>query len=276
MIRCRRAPAQPQFLGMVPERSVGEPEHLGSLLLVATGQVQCLSQEIRAEAVEVFFQVDSLFRQDMSSVGRGVDGAVKVFGQHAGRNEFPCFQGDSSFNDIFQFSDIAGPGMGSQEPNGILRKPLLWYPESLTTSLHEEARKLGQIFQAVSQWWQMDNDDVKTIEEVFPKISLTNLLGQIPVGGSEDPGVDFDFAMAPNRTDTSFLQDAEEFDLHGGRHFADFVQEDGAVFCLSYQSNVIFDSSGERALDVPEQFRFQKVLRHGAAIDAQEWSGCDR
>lgn len=260
---------------MVPERPVGEAEHFGSLFLVAVGQVQCLSQEICAEAIEVFLEVNSLFRQNVSTDGRGVGNAVKVFGQYTGRNEFPCFQGDRSFNDIFQFSDVSRPGVGSQESNGIFRKPLLWYPESLTTSLYEEARKLRQIFQAVSQWWQMNNDDVKTIKEVFPKIAPTNLLGQIPVCGGQDPGVDFDFAMAPNWPDTAFLQDTEEFDLHGGRHFANFVEQDGSVFCLSYQSDMIFDGAGERAPDVSEKLRFQKVLRHGAAIDTQKWSRAD-
>ena len=70
MVRGGRTPAQPQFLGMVPEPSVGEAEEFGSLFLVATGLVQRLPQEIRTNSVEVFLQIQTFFRQYMPMVPR--------------------------------------------------------------------------------------------------------------------------------------------------------------------------------------------------------------
>src|SRR5271165_2627272 len=74
-----------------------------------------------------------------------------------------------------------------------------------------------------------DGNHVQAIVQVLTKQVFGDGLVEIAVGGGDDPHVDGDFTGAAHRTHGALLQNAQQLHLHGQRHFADFVEEDGAA-----------------------------------------------
>ena len=61
--------------------------------------------------------------------------------------------------------------------------------------------------------------------------------------------------------------------LHGQRHFADFVEEDGAAVGDFEQAALVLVGAGEGAFEVAEEFALQQGLRKGSAVDGDEGVG---
>src|SRR3546814_20566359 len=70
--------------------------------------------------------------------------------------------------------------------------------------------------------------------------------------------------------DLAFLQHTKQFYLHVGRHIADFVEEDRAAVGRLEPALAGLERTGERALFMTEQLRFQKLARNGPAVDRDE------
>ena len=66
------------------------------------------------------------------------------------------------------------------------------------------------------------------------------------------------------------MQDAQQLDLHSLRHFADLVEEEGALVSLLEQPLLFPDRAGECPPFVTEELTFEQVLGHRSAVDRQE------
>ena len=66
------------------------------------------------------------------------------------------------------------------------------------------------------------------------------------------------------------LEHAQDLGLRVGAHVADFVEEQRAAVRLLEAADALFVGAGERALLVPEQFRFEKVLLQRRAVHLDE------
>ena len=88
------------------------------------------------------------------------------------------------------------------------------------------------------------------------------------------PDVRAQFGLAADTGKPAGLEDTQQPNLHFGRHFGNFVQEQRAVLCPLEASAMQPRSSGEGALLVAEQLRLDQVGRNGAAIDGHEWRMC--
>jgi len=72
---------------------------------------------------------------------------------------------------------------------------------------------------------------------------------------------------AITRTSTLTLQ---QFGLQYGRHFADFIEEDGAVVTDFKLAGLGLDRTGKGAGLIAEEFTLQQIGGHGRAIDLHE------
>ena len=79
--------------------------------------------------------------------------------------------------------------------------------------------------------------------------------------------------LAAHPHDAALLQSPQQFDLHRGRHVANFVQEKRATIGLFEDTFFGPHRSGKRALFVAEQFGFEQALRERAAIHGNKGSG---
>src|SRR5690348_3319670 len=77
-----------------------------------------------------------------------------------------------------------------------------------------------------------DRKGAQALVEIFAELACLDALLQIAISGGNDADVEFDIALTTKALNALVLQEAEEFDLHGERQFADFIQKNRAVVGL--------------------------------------------
>ncbi len=85
------------------------------------------------------------------------------------------------------------------------------------------------------------------------------------VGGEDDADIDCDGFVGADGFELSFLEDAEEFELHGGGGGVDFVEEEGSAVGGEELALFVCVGSGEGTFDMPEEFGFEECFGDGAA-----------
>jgi hypothetical protein len=85
--------------------------------------------------------------------------------------------------------------------------------------------------------------------------------------------VDFHRRGGAQRQHFFFLDHAQQFDLHGGRHFGDLVEEQGAAAGGLQQPLLVGVGTSEGALGVSEQFVGQQFLVESATVHCHERAG---
>jgi len=90
------------------------------------------------------------------------------------------------------------------------------------------------------------------------------------VGGGDDADVDVDGGVGADADDLALLEDAEELDLGGEGHVADFVEQEGAAVGVLEASESGFGGAGEGALGVAEELALEDALGQGAAVEGDE------
>lgn len=80
------------------------------------------------------------------------------------------------------------------------------------------------------------------------------------VGGEDDADIDLDGVVGADGFELSFLEDSEEFELHGGGGGVDFVEEEGSVVGGEELALFVGVGSGEGALCVSEEFGFEECF----------------
>ena len=79
-------------------------------------------------------------------------------------------------------------------------------------------------------------------------------------------------ARATDAHHFAFFQHAQQACLQRQRHFANFVEEEGAAMCCFEQARVAAaPGAGKGAFFMAEEFRFQQRLGDCAAIDRDKW-----
>ena len=84
-------------------------------------------------------------------------------------------------------------------------------------------RERRDVLHAGAQGRQHDRDDVDPVEEVLAEDSLCDELGQVLVGGGDDPHVHARFVVPADLADDLLLDRAQELDLHRQRRLGDLV-----------------------------------------------------
>ena len=78
---------------------------------------------------------------------------------------------------------------------------------------------------AFAQRRHFDRKHVQAIKQVFAELALGDQFFQAPVGGGNYPHVGLDRLVATDLFVTAFLQHAQQLDLHGQGHIADFIEK---------------------------------------------------
>ena len=136
--------------------------------------------------------------------------------------------------------------------------------------LQEMIDQQRDVFATLAQRRHRDRNHAQAVVQVFAESIFGHLLVEIAVGGRDHAHVDGNLGRAAHRPNAALLQYTQQFDLHGQRHFADFVEKDRALVGHFEQATLVLVGSGERAFYVTEQFAFQQSLGKGSAIDGDE------
>src|ERR1019366_8165592 len=94
--------------------------------------------------------------------------------------------------------------------------------------------------------------------------------GNIDVGGGQDANVDLDQGAASQAGERLVLEDVQQLGLQPRRHFADFVQQDGALVANFELARLGVRGPGEGSRFVPKQFAFQQIGGYRRAVHFEE------
>src|SRR5579864_2447274 len=121
-----------------------------------------------------------------------------------------------------------------------------------------------------------DRDDVQAIVQIFAEEIFGHSFVEIAVGGGDDAHIDGNLTSAAHRANSTLLQYAQQLDLHGQSHLADFIEEDRAAVCDFEESALVLVRSGKGAFQITEKLTFKQRLRKSSAVDRNEGFGSSR
>src|SRR5262249_38951525 len=125
----------------------------------------------------------------------------------------------------------------------------------------------GNIFAALPQRRKMQVDNVESVVEVFAEAAFLDQREQINVGSRHDAHVNLDLFGAAQAHELAFLDYAQQLGLRLRANGGDFVEEDRALVGDLEEAFLRSHSTGEGALHVAEELRFEQVHGNRAGID---------
>ena len=169
-------------------------------------------------------------------------------------------------NDIFQFTNVAGPGMLQEDGLRAAGQTGNIFSIGVVVFFEEELHEKRNVFEAFGERRDADLNGAEAIEEIFAEASGENLGAKIAIGGGNQADIDlFDFRRA-DALDFAVLNHAEQFGLHSQRSFADFVEEHCAAVGIFKKTRASVGRAGECAADMTEELAFEQGIHKGGAI----------
>src|SRR5436190_21517547 len=176
---------------------------------------------------------------------------------------------DGTFDSMLEFADVAVPRVVLEDINGLRRDRQI-FPRLIAELFDKMIDQIADISRTFTQRRQVYGYDRYAVKEIFAKRAFFAHLLKVTVRSSDNSGVDGLLVVSSDGPDLSFLQNAQKFDLHRRRHFADLVEEDRSAVSRLEQAFSICVCPGERAYHVAEQLGFEQRLGKCAAIDRDE------
>src|SRR5690242_1110925 len=239
------------------------------------GHVKVVAVDFREQ--DFLFESFRAFREGAVSRGRTCRIGSPV---GSGKNESDVFerngvarrQEDETLNDIPQFAEVSRPGIPPQRADGVISEDF-FLPAILRGDLAREmADEFGEVVQPLAERRQNEGKDVNAMKEVATEGILLDEIFQIAMSGDEDADIHLRGLIASDALDLSFFEGAKQLGLHGKRHIADFVEEEGAAIGLLEFADMTGAGSGERAFLVAEEFGLDEFGGNGGAVEGDE--GC--
>ena len=145
-------------------------------------------------------------------------------------------------------------------------------PQPLFLRMHAEKMPGQQrdVLFPLAQRRDHHRQHVQPIEQVVPEIPLLDFLGQILVGGRDDPDVHLDQLGAAHAGELLLFKRPEDLGLRVQAHVPDLVQEQRAAVRLFELPPFHRRGSGEGPALVSEQLALDQRLRNGGAVDRHE------
>jgi hypothetical protein len=100
-------------------------------------------------------------------------------------------------------------------------------------------------FGALSQWGDIQGDNIEPIEEVFPKAPSRNLRRKIAIRSRDNARVDVYCVPAPNPLETLFLNESQKFSPKGRAQVSNFIEKYCAAIGGFEAAWFVFNGPGE-------------------------------
>ena len=264
------------LLRVVPERPEAHTQELRRPHLDPSGAAQRFGDVLLLDVLDVLFQVEPVVGEALSCWAAGSSGTAgrlraDLLGQAFRKDRAGPFESDGALDARFRARGrcrasrgpcrcrIASPGHAAQ----------------LLAHLLGEAggEVLGErrdVVAPFAQRRQSQRDDVDAVEQVFAEPPLGDHLGEVAVGGGDDPDVGVDFVGAAEPAELALLQHAQQLHLDHRTHLPDLVEEDGPLLRHFDQPLLVGVGAGERAAHVAEELGIEQRLRQRAAVQRDE------
>ena len=134
-------------------------------------------------------------------------------------------ENQSSLDEVFKFSHIAGPGILHQTLHRRRIKIFARSLQPLSMKPQKMPGKNGDIFRPFSEWRHMNGKHIQPIVQITAKSPLLYCFLQIGIGRRNHPYIDRNGLGPAHAIHQPVLQNAQELRLRLERHFADFIEE---------------------------------------------------
>src|SRR5882762_3640126 len=179
-------------------------------------------------------------------------------------------ENNRAFQQIFQFANIAGPGVGHQGIHGVRGNVLNGFVQPAAELLHEVADQQRNILAAFAKRRKLNRKNVEAVEKIAAEFAFGVQTAKIGVGGGDHANVHANGAGGAQAFEFMFLQNAKKFRLQFEWDVADFIQENGATVGEFEAANFLRDGAGERTTFMTEEFAFEQAGRDSGTIDFDE------
>src|SRR5260370_23797930 len=210
-------------------------------------------------------------------VQRGI-GPLRTFGDPAKKVRWQVVRVDGglrkkdhqAFDEIAQFTNIAGPGITHQNFHGGIGKFASLLAVFRAEFIQEKSRDHRDVFLAIAQRRDEKRNDVEPVEEILAESSAGNFLLEILVGGRDNANIDAQGLIGADALKTLLFQDAQNCRLRAQTHVANFVEEQRAAVGFLEFADLVVRGPRKAAFDVAEEFRLDQFFRDGRASDFDE------
>src|SRR5712664_556683 len=196
--------------------------------------------------------------------------AANIFREQVDVDALLNRQDHRALNNIFEFAHIAGPiviHQKLQRGRGEVAQRLVVF---LAIALEEVSEQRGHVFATVAQRRQPEVDDVQAMIQIFAEAPFAYEHQQFHVGGGDDAHINLNLFRAAQAHEFALLNNAKELGLRFRANGGDFVEENRALVGDFEETFLGSHGAGERALDVAEKLRLEKVDRNGTGVDRHE------
>src|SRR5258708_2273678 len=128
-------------------------------------------------------------------------------------------------------------------------------------------RKWNDVFGALSQWGNIQGDNIEPIEEGFPKAASRNLRRKIAIRSRDNARIDVYCVPAPNPLETLFLNESQKFSLKRRAQVSNFIEKYCAAIGGFEAAWFVFNGPREGALDMTKQLALEQLLGQCGAVD---------
>src|SRR5262249_54624021 len=183
---------------------------------------------------------------------------------------------DRPLDFVPELADVAGPPVAVEQIERDRAQTHVWLPEALGRFAQKERAQVWDFLPALSEWWNMDPDDVQPVIEVLPKLSFLNALLEIRIGGRKHAYVHGLGTCLADRHHFPLLEEPQQFRLNIERQVADLVEEEGAADRCADEPLLIGDRASETAAPVAKQLAVSKVALCRRAVIGEKHRGAAR
>ncbi len=169
----------------------------------------------------------------------------KVGRETIGLKNLAGFQNAGSFDDVFQFPNVARPVVSLKNIQDVRVYPFdlrIQLPIELTDEFFGESR---QVFLSFPERRDANWEDIESIKQITPELSFLTKLSHVFIGRRDDAYINGDIVLAADALENAFLNDVEQLDLNRLADRADFVQKDGPAVGQFKLAQLAPDSAGK-------------------------------
>ena len=169
-----------------------------------------------------------------------------------------------------ELANIAGPAVIAQHRHRVRIERRERLAVTRRVMREEMTRERPDVVAAIAKRWQVDDDGVEAIQEVFAEAARRDFFLQVRVGSRQYAGV---HVAQPRRSDAlhfTRLQHPQQLRLQAHGHVGDLVEKQRAFVGHLEASDAVDARVGEGALDVAEQLALRDAFGEPTRIHRDE------
>src|SRR5688572_1668638 len=177
---------------------------------------------------------------------------------------------DGALDAVLQLANVAGPRVAVQLVERRSREHERLLVQIAAEPVDKVPGENDDVPRAFPQRRNLNREHREAEKEVLAELPLGHALLEVPVGRGHDADVNVQRLGATDALEAFFLECTQDLRLEWQRQVADFIQKQRAAMRQLEAAGFPRDGARERALLVPEQFRFEQRVRNRRAVDRHE------